>query len=272
MPRFSPFARLRGGPNPLPSHRGNRDKVPVIPVSHARRSIASFFLILAVASALLAQSPEQGPGPKEVVLRAYTFKHQRASEALSLVYPLLSPRGTVEYQPQGNTLVIRDIDAAIRRIMPVLRGFDHPARPLRLEVIVVRASRSQVSPPLPRSDLPEQLTKRLNNLLKFDVFETQAQAQLAGVEGQWVVYELGPEFRVSFRFGTLLENQRVKLSNFRISRRVEGRPEATLLQANVNLRLDRTTNLGLAKSEESREALMVVLTLRDGDGALAGRR
>ena len=265
MPRFSPLAGLLGGSNP-------RRRLPGIPVSHARRSIASFFLILAVTSALLAQAPEQGPGPKEVVLRAYTFKHQRASEALVLVYPLLSPRGTVEYQPKGNTLVIRDVDAAIRRIMPVLRDFDHPARPLRLEVIVVRASRSEVSPPLPRSDLPEQLTKRLNNLLKYDVFETQAQAQLAGVEGQWVVYELGPEFRVSFRFGTLENQRKVKLSKFRISRRVAGRPEATLLETNLNLRLDRTSNLGLATSEESREALMLVLTLRDGDGALAGRR
>ena len=87
-----------------------------------------------------------------------------------------------------------------------------------------------------------------------------------------MVYELGPEYQVSFRFGTLLENQRVKLSNFRIARRVEGRPEATLLQTNLNLRLDQMTSLGLAKSEESREALMVVLTLRDGDGALAGKR
>jgi hypothetical protein len=245
-------------------------------VSHARRSIASFLLILAVTSGLSAQSPEQGPGPKDVVLRAYTFKYQRASEALSLVYPLLSPKGTVEYQPQGNTLVIRDVDAAVRRIMPVLRGFDHPARPLRLEVLVVRASRSEVSPPLPRSDLPEQLTKRLHNLLKYDVFETQAQAQLSGVEGQWVVYELGPEYRVSFRFGTLMENQKgysiVKLSKFRISRRMEGRAEASLLETNLNLRLDRTSNLGLAKSEGSREALMVVLTLRDGEGALAGKR
>lgn len=275
MPGFDPFAVFRGGPATLSAHRGHRDhrgNVPGISVSHARRSIASFFLILAVASALLAQTPEQGPGPKEVVLRAYTFKYQRANEALSLVYPLLSPRGTVEYQPQGNTLVIRDVDAAIRRIMPVLRGFDHPARPLRLEVIVVRASRSEVSPPLPRSDLPDQLTKRLHNLLKYDVFETEAQAQLAGFESQWVVYELGPEFRVSFRFGTLLENQRVKLSEFRIARRVEGRPEATLLKTNLNLRLDRMMNLGLAKSEESREALMLVLTLRDGDGTLAGRR
>jgi len=272
MPRFAPFARSGGGFTPLFASRGRCGKVPGNPVSHARRSIASFFLILAAASALLAQSPEQGPGPKEVVLRAYTFKYQRANEDLSLVYPLLSPRGTVEYQPQGNTLVIRDVDAAIRRIMPVLREFDHPARPLRLDVIVVRASRSEVSPPLPRSDLPEQLTKRLHNLLKYDVFETQAQAQLAGVEGQWVVYELGPEYRVSFRFGTLLDDQRVKLSKFRISRRMESRSEATLLETNLNLRLDRTSNLGLAKSEGSREALMVVLTLRDGDGTLAGKR
>jgi hypothetical protein len=142
---------------------------------------------------------------------------------------------------------------------------------LRLEVLVVRASRSEVSPLLPRSDLPEQLTKRLHNLLKYDVFETQAQAQLAGVEGQWVVYELGPEFRVSFRFGTL-ENKKVKLSKFRIARRVAGRAEASLLETNLNLRLDRMMNLGLATSEESREALMLVLTLRSGDGALAGKR
>jgi hypothetical protein len=239
-------------------------------VSHVRRSLASFLLILAVTSALLAQAPEPGPG--EVVVRAYTLKHQRAGEALSLVYPLLSPRGTVELQPQGNTLVIRDTQATVKRIMPVLRAFDHPARPLRLEVIMVRASRSPVSPPVRRSDLPEQLTNRLQALLAYDVFETQAQAQLGGVEGQWVVYDLGPEFRVSFRFGTLLDEQRVKLSNFRISRRVEGRPEATLLQTNLNIRIDQTTSLGLAKSEASREALMMVLTLREGDGAAAGRR
>jgi len=265
MPGFVPFAGFRGAPSP------SRDRVPATPVSHARRSLASFFLVLAVASALSAQP---GPAPTEIVLRAYTFKYQRASEALSLVYPLLSPRGTVEFQPQGNTLVIRDTQATIKRIMPVLRGFDHPARPLRLEVVVVRASRSPVSPPVRHSDLPEPLTKRLRDLLAYDVFEMQAQAQLSGVEGQWVVYELGPEFRVSFRFGTLLEEQPVKLSTFRISRRAEGRTEATLLQTNLNLRLDQTTSLGLAKSESSREALMLVLTLREGDGTpvASGRR
>ncbi len=268
MPRISPHAGPNGGPTRPVPQRGRAAN----PVPHARRALLGLLLILAAASALAAQAG-LGPKPGEVVLRAYSFKYQPAGEALSLVYPLLSPRGTVEYQPQANTLVIRDVDSAIRRIMPVLRGFDHPARPLRLEVRVVRASRSEVSPPLRRSDLPEQLTKNLQNLLKFDVFETQARAQLSGVEGQWVVYEMGPEFRVSFRFGVLMGDDKVKLTKFRISRRVEGRNEATLLETNsLNLRLDRMTNLGLAKSEESREALMVMLTLREGDGTPAGQR
>jgi type II/III secretion system protein len=253
MAGLATFAGCRGELRP------SRDKLPSIFVVNVRRSIASFLLVLAVASPLLAQ----GQGG-EVVVQAYTFKYQRASEAVPLVYPLLSPRGTVEYQPAGNTLVIRDTQAAIQRIVPVLRRFDHPRLPLRLEVFVVRASRSVISP-AQGSDLPEWLTKRLHDLLTYDFYEMQAQAQLAGSEGQRVVYELGPEYKVSFRFGTLLDGQRVKLSNFRISRRSEGRPETNLIQTNLNLWLDQTMSLGLAKSEASREALMVVLTLREGE-------
>lgn len=225
-----------------------------------RRSLTGLFLALAVASGLAAQAP----GPRDVVVRAYTFRYQRASEAVTLVYPLLSSRGTVELQPAGNTLVIRDTQAVVNRIVPVLRSFDHPAQPLRLEVFVVRASKTPaVSPQVRRSDLPDWLTKRLHDVLAYDIYEMRAQAELGGVEGQWVVYELGPEFKVSFRFGTLLEGQRVKLSNFRISRRATGKPEANLLQTNLTLWLDQTMSLGLAKNEASREALMVVLTLRE---------
>ena len=49
---------------------------------------------------------------------------------------------------------------------------------------MVRASRATVSPQVQHSDLPEALTKRLRDLLAYDVFEMQAQAQLAGTEGQ----------------------------------------------------------------------------------------
>jgi hypothetical protein len=229
-----------------------------------RRSLVGLLWALALLAAVLPAMPQSAPGPREIVTQVYTFKYQRASEAVMMVYPLLSPRGAVELQPSGNTLVIRDTAEVIRKLMPVLRGYDHPARALRLEVYVVRASRTVVSPQVQHSDLPEEMTKRLRGLLAYDNFEKQAQAQLAGAEGQWAMYELGPEYKVSFRFGTLSGDRRVKLSNFRISHLVEGRPEMELLHANLEVSADHTTSVGLAKSESSPEALMLVLTLRDG--------
>lgn len=232
-----------------------------------RRSIASFLLILAVASCVSAQPPAPRPGPRDVLVQAYTFKYRQASDAVALVYPLLSPQGTVEVQPAGNTLVIRDVQAAISRIVPALRSFDHPAQPLWLDVAVVRASRSPaVSPQYQHSDLPDWLTKRLRNLLAYDIFEVQAQARLWGIEGQGVVYEVGPEYKVSFNFGTLQPNRRIKLSNFRISRQAaEGRAEKEVLQSTLTLSLDHPFSLGLAKNEASREALMLVMTCGRGD-------
>jgi hypothetical protein len=38
-----------------------------------------------------------------------------------------------------------------------------------------------------------------------------------------------------------------------------------LIHTNLNLRVDQIMSLGLAKSELSRDALMVVLTLRTGE-------
>jgi type II/III secretion system protein len=263
MPRLSLFAGPRGG-SPARALRSGalRGRLLSSSVSSALRSLVSFLWILALGCAALdAQSPRGAAGTGEVVLQAYTFRHQQVSEAVALVYPLLSPKGTVEVQPRGNTLVIRDTPAALARILPALRGFDHPARSMRLEVYIVRASRLMVSPQMQRSELPEQLARRLRDLLAYDVFEMQAQAQLAGVEGQPVVYELGQEYKLSFRFGTLMD-KRVKLSNFRISRQGEGKPMTNLLQTNLTLWVDQTISLGLAKNEASREALMIVMTLR----------
>ena len=274
MIRPLPHAGSIGGP----LHRAPGDittvrgKILKLPVPRSRslslRSLVSLLLgVLMLSSALTAQPAGKAAaaGAGEVVLQAYTLRHQRASDAVALVYPLLSAKGTVELQPGGNTLVIRDVPAAHSRIVPVLRSFDHAPRLMRLEVLIVKASRNTVSPQVRHSDLPEQLTKRLRDLLAYDNFEMQAQAQLGGVEGQPVIYDLGQDYKVSFRFGTLMDDQRVKLSSFRISRKGEGRPETNLLQTNLTLWCDQTISLGLAKSEASREALMVVLTLRDGD-------
>lgn len=228
----------------------------------ARRTVTCFLWMLVLAPMLAAQPRPAQRSQEELVVRAYTLKHQRASDAYQLVYPLLTSRGSVELQNGGNTLVIRDTLAALSRIVPVLQRFDHPARPLRLDIYIVKASRAVVSPPERRSDLPEPLTRNLRQVLNYDVYEVAAQAQLWAMEGQSVVYGLGDEFEVRFRFGTLLNERRIKLSDFRITRKSEGRAKG-LIHTNLNLWVEQTVNLGLAKSEESREALMVVMTLRD---------
>lgn len=242
-------------------------------MSSLRRIAASFLSVVLLASALpLGGQTAQTAAPEELFLHAYTLKHRRAAEAFSLVSPLLSPRGTVELQPATNTLVIRDTMGALSRIIPRLRNFDHPARPLTLELYIVRASRSIVSPPVERSDLPEPLTRRLRALLAYDVYEMQAQALLSSVEGQAVTYTLASDYEVSFRLGTILQDRRVRLSNFRIVRRLDGRNSREMIHANLNLRIDQTTSLGLARKESSPEALMVVLTLRNGDPARRQQR
>lgn len=231
------------------------------------RLVAASFLVLSVLAAACAAQSGQPSG--DLVLHAYALKHRKASEVLPLVSPLLSARGTVELQPGTNTLVIRDTMAALGQIVPVLRSYDHPARPLTLELYIVRAARAATTEV--RSDLPEPLTRRLHALLRYNVYKVKAQALLASREGQAVTYAVSRDYEVSFRVGTVVAPGRVRLSDFRISQR-KGRGGAQpqlLLKTNLSLRLDQTTSLGLAQSETSPEALMVVLTLRNGD---TGRR
>jgi hypothetical protein len=239
----------------------------MLPVS---RASASFLLVLMLPLALVlggetARAGTLGTAEDEPVLHAYAFKHQRASDAIALVHPLLSTRGTLELQPGDNTLVIRDSATALARILPVLRGFDHAPRPLRLDILIVRASRSAVSPPLRHSDLPEELTRQLHDLLGYDSYAIEARAALQSLEGEGVTYELGAEYQVSFKLGTILPQRRVRLTDFAVMRRQPRRAAQVLIRTNMNLSLDHTMSLGLAKSEASREALMVVLTVREGE-------
>jgi type II secretory pathway component GspD/PulD (secretin) len=204
--------------------------------------------------------------PDELVLHAYTLRYQQAIEAIPLIQPMLTARGTLELQPGGNTLVIRDTAVALARIVPALRNFDHPAQPLKVEIMIVRASRTMVSPQVSHSDLPESLTRRLRELLPYDNYEMQARAQLASQEGQAVAYEMGDDYAVSFRLGTLLEARRIKLANFEVGRRAgKGKSTVPLVHTSLNLCLDQTMSLGLARSEGSRDALIIVVTVRRGD-------
>lgn len=189
---------------------------------------------------------------------AYTLRHKAAAEALVLVRPLLSRHGTVELQPEGNTLVVRDTLATLGRIVPSLRAYDRPPEGLRIQVMIVRAYSKAVGGP-PRRGLPVWLEERLQGLLRWDYYQVLADAGLETREGEELAHEVGELYGVSFRMGALYQDERVKLHEFKIWR--AGAPGAPpLLAATLNLWLDKPKVLGLANSEASDHALMVVLT------------
>lgn len=204
---------------------------------------------------------------EQMVVQSYTLKHKPASEAWTLVYPLLSKNGILELQPGGNTLVVRDSQAVVDKVLQRLRDFDSPPRPMRIEVLIVKASRTPVSPPMQHSDLPEELTKRLRGVLSFDIFELQAKAYLSAQESQAVAYTLGNDYEVRFRLGLLGSRGMIPLKSFRLSRRKAGNgaaPTWTSRSYDMELWLNEPQVLLVARNEESPEALMVVLTPRQG--------
>lgn len=239
----------------------------MVPVCRLVAIVASVLWTLGPVATLVAQPPQpQQRAPDELLLHAFTLRYQQAIEAVPLIQPLLSPRGTLELQPGGNTLVIRDTAAALARIVPRLRLFDHPAQPIRVEILIVHASRAVVSPPVSHSDLSESLTRRLRELLPYESYELQAQAQLGSQEGQAVAYEMGSEYMVSFRIGTLTQERHIKLSNFELSRRSPTRKSGEpLVSTSFTMALDQTMSLGLARNEGSRDALIIVVTVHRGD-------
>jgi hypothetical protein len=193
-----------------------------------------------------------------IVSQAIPLLHQPVGEALQLVRPLLSPKGSVELLAESNTLVVRDITAALSRMLPVLHAFDHPIAALKIEIQIVQAGNS-AEVPSNGPALQPKLKERLKKLLRFENYQLMAKTQFTAREGEAVAYQIG-EFGVSFRLGTLVESQRVKLHGFRMVREPGRLGEKQLIHSNLNPWLDQTTILGLASDESAGRALMVVVT------------
>ena len=219
----------------------------------------------------VGQTAEPVTAQPALSTKAYTLRHQPAADALALISPLLSERGSVELQPVGNTIVVRDLQAHILRIVPVLRNFDHPRRDVRIEVRIVRASvqpttgaaRVSTGP----SELSAVLTSRLRELLRFQHYDLLAGVDLASREVEELSYDVGEDYRVDMRVGTVLATRRIKLHDFRISRAKEAGEWKQLIHTNLELTLGEPMVLGLATTEASEHALMVVLTCQQ---AIAG--
>lgn len=228
---------------------------------------------LLLADAVIATPVGGDPALAARQVYAYTCEHQPASEAVTLVRPLLSPRGSVELQPGNNSLVVRDTREAIERIKPVLESFDHPPQSLRLDIRIVRAGPAKGARPSGMPDataLPGDLAARLGGLLRYDSYEKLAETTVTPTEGEEVTYAIGKDYSVSFRLGTVLAGQRLRLHDFRILQRARNPanksrqlPPRKLLHTNLNLWLDQQLALVVPQDTGAAdEALMVAIACR----------
>ena len=197
-----------------------------------------------------------------VQLQLYThaLQHKPAREALQVVLPLLSPYGTVEIQPGGNTLLIRDMPSAMSHILPALWRFDHPARDVRLELHLVRATTTptlpSVTPAGVHGKVPPDVLARLRKLLPFAGYQLLDRAQFDTREGQAIDHQLDGGYRLTFQLGSVVDERRVRLGDFRLVRIADGQE---LLRANVTLPFPQTLVMAATRDAASPRALMVVV-------------
>lgn len=226
--------------------------------------LATCWLLAALAAASEAQIPEQAPEPKVLALVSYPLEHRDVQEALEVVEPLLSARGTARPLPGGRTLEVRDTTERLERVMAALRSFDRPVHGYQVELMVIRARPISVSPPPPPpEEIPRELLERWRNLLRYEYYELVARKEWDAPVDREVTEDLGAGYRVSFHLSKIYGSRRVKLQDFRLLRRSEkGLDE--LIHTHLNPHLDQILSLGLAKDEASRTALMVVVVCREG--------
>jgi hypothetical protein len=176
-------------------------------------AIVALLALVSAAHPLLAQAD-----PGEIVVHVYAMRHQSAGDALAVVEPLLSPQGKYEVSKADNTLVLRDSAAVIARILPVLVAFDHPAQPVDVELWLLRASGSRISPPIaPQAKgIPADLLRALTENLQYQDYGVIGSSAVRGEEGKRMTFQVGGDYAVRFRLGTIHGEQRLRLDDFEV--------------------------------------------------------
>jgi hypothetical protein len=236
-------------------------------VRHLGAVLALAFVVLGPLSAQTDAASAEEP----IKVHVFTFEHQSADDALGEIRPLFSDRGSVELKQGGDTVVLRDQEDELEKILRTLRDFDHPRRSLRLRFQLLRAQRVPFSPPQLSSGVSPALVERLKQVLRYDAYQSMAETSFVSTEGEQVAYDFGDDLGMEFRVGTVLQGTRLGLKDFRMLRRgpfgagAGGGGGLTVLHANLGLRLGQTLAMVLTRDETADSALVVAITCDPAD-------
>ena len=235
---------------------------------------AALALAIAVVGVAGAQTQAVAADTDPVKVHVFTFEHQSADDALGEIRPLFSERGSVELKQGGDTVVLRDGEEELEKILRTLRDFDHPRQALRLQFQLVRAHRTPFSPPPLSTGVSPVLVGRLRQVLRYDTYESLTSTSFVSTEGEQVAYDFGDDLGMEFKVGTVLQGTRLGLRDFRILRRgpfgVGSGGGVTVLHANVVLRLGQTLAMVLTRDEAADSALVVAITCDPAAGEPEG--
>ncbi|MEO8277150.1 MAG: hypothetical protein ABI639_13125 [Thermoanaerobaculia bacterium] len=219
--------------------------------------------------AILPAAAEPAAGDTTAVrLMVFSLSRQRVLDSLSVVGPLLSPRGTFELDPKNNTISVRDSLSALSRIATAIRAFDRENQPVLIDVQLINAMTAKISPIVPSIGIGEDLLVRLRQLLRFQSFSLVAHGEIRSREGETVDYDMSQGYRLSFALGSVSDDHRLRLSGFRMARSAPGAAERELVRTVVHLGRDQPLILGLTQDEASDHALLLVLRY---ESSAAGR-
>ena len=235
-----------------------------LPARPCAKSSTWFFVFLLAIGGTAAPAGAQ-PDHEEKIERKVVVRHKSAADAAQLVYPLLSEEGRVELAPGENSVVLRDRAEHVLRILAALEEFDRAGQLFRMEIKMVRAGAGTGAEPA-SGRLPADLLERLRQYLSYEVYWLEATSDFEVSAGERVRYSLGGRYSLAFRMGEPGRDGRVRLQDFRLSRG-EGEDEP-LIHAHVNLWIGKPMILGLARSEASKTALMVVLSCEEWSAEL----
>lgn len=220
-----------------------------------KRLFILFMALLFVSSAAFAEPAEAG---KTLTVRTFQFKHKQAEKGLAVVKPLVSAEGSISIQ--GNSLIVTDSPANLRKIAAELAKFDKPAQELRLTIRLVAAGRAAAGKTGRVPDELREIAPKLA-LLRYDDLESLGSADVTGHEGDPGSVDL-EGYRADFKFGEYdAASDSVKLGDFKLSR-LEGDQLSPLLKTSLNLKLGQTVIVGATKQADSPRALMIVVSAK----------
>ena len=224
------------------------------------RSLSARIALTVTALLLLPAAGASQQEAETQIRHAFTLQHQRADDALEWMQGEMSPHGTIELQRATNTLVLRDARSVLEHLLALLRDFDHPRRQVEFEIFILEASRRGSGDP--RSELPAQLIDELGDWLAFTSYRQLGHGRFEAVEGEDVRFEVGAEFRIGFRVGTVLLDRRLKLYGVEVERSRGGGLGEQVFNGHLNVWVGKPLVLALSYRDTEASGLVVAVTVR----------